>query len=88
MVKYMDSAYAWSGGWSKSDGRYLATNDGLLEFNLITNYKIYENFEMNIELDYIPNFMDNDTWKKAGMRNTSFDKQDVWKTWSFLNIPS
>ena len=43
---------------------------------------------MSIELDYIPNFMDNDTWKKAGMRNTSFDKQDVWKAWSFLNIPS
>ncbi|MEG6502192.1 MULTISPECIES: outer membrane homotrimeric porin [unclassified Desulfovibrio] len=79
MVKYMDSAYAWSGGWNKSDGPYLTTNDGLLEFNLINSYKIYENLEMNIELDYIANFMDNDTWKKAGARNTSFDKQDVWK---------
>ncbi len=25
------------------------------------------------------NFMDNDTWKKAGQRNTSFEKQDMWK---------
>ena len=25
------------------------------------------------------NFMDNDTWKKAGERNSSFQKQDMWK---------
>ena len=23
--------------------------------------------------------MDNDTWKKAGSRNSSFEKQDMWK---------
>ena len=40
---------------------------------------MYENFDINLELGYIANFVDNDTWKKAGARNTSFQKQDVWK---------
>ena len=39
----------------------------------------YTNLEMNLELDYLVNCMDNDTWKKAGSRNSSFEKQDMWK---------
>ena len=57
---------------------YLTTNDGLVEFNLVNSYKIYENLEMNLELDYVANFMDNSTWKKAN-GGGSFDKQDMWK---------
>lgn len=79
MVKYMDSAYAWNDGWGSATSPYLTTEDGLLELNLVNSYQMYENFEINLELDYVFNFMDNDTWKKAGMRNTSFERQDAWK---------
>ncbi len=79
MVKYMKNSYDWNNGTSNYDGPYLTTNDGLVEFNLVNSYKIYENLEMNLELDYLVNCMDNDTWKKAGARDTSFEKQDMWK---------
>lgn len=79
MVKYMENAWAWDKGMGSNTGPYLTTNDGLLEFNLVNNYKMYENFDINLELSYIANFVDNDTWKKAGDRDTSFQKQDVWK---------
>ena len=79
MVKYMKNAYDWNDGTSNYDGPYLTTEDGLVEFNLVNSYKIYENLEMNLELDYLVNCMDNDTWKKAGSRNSSFEKQDMWK---------
>ena len=79
MVKYMDSAYAWNYGTGTGASPYLTTEDGLLEFNLVNSYQMYENFDVNLELGYIANFMDNDTWKKAGMRDSSFQKQDMWK---------
>ncbi|MBD5417490.1 MAG: outer membrane homotrimeric porin [Desulfovibrio sp.] len=79
MVKYMENSFAWVDGWGTGTSPYLTTNDGLLEFNLVNNYKMYENFDINLELGYIANFMDNDTWKKAGARDSSFQKQDAWK---------
>ena len=78
-VKYMSNAYSWNRGSGKYDGPYLTTNDGLLEFNLVNEYKMYENFNVYLDLGYVANFMDNDTWKKAGRRDTSFEKQDMWK---------
>ena len=78
-VKYMATSYAWDDGRGNYDGPYLTTNDGLLEFNLVNEYKMYENFNVYLDLGYVANFMDNDTWKKAGQRNTSFEKQDMWK---------
>ena len=79
MVKYMGNSYSWADGWGNGTGPYLTTKDGMLEFNLVNKYKMYENFDINLELGYIANFMDNSTWKKAGARDTSFQKQDVWK---------
>ena len=80
MVKYMNNASSWADGYNTDvNGPYLTTNDGLLEFNLVNSYQMYENFDVNLELGYIVNFMDNDTWKKAGERNSSFQKQDMWK---------
>ena len=81
MVKYMRSASAWNDGIG-ADGPYLTTHDGLLEFNLVNAYQIYENLEMNLELGYVVNMMDNDTWRKRGYTgggNGSFSKQDAWK---------
>lgn len=79
MVKYMNNSYSWKPGWFSYTNPYMTTNDGLLEFNLINNYKMYENFDVNLELGYVANYMDNNTWKKAGMRDSSFQRQDTWK---------
>lgn len=52
----VDNAYAWTSTWDDSASTpYLTTNDGLLEFNLVNNYKMYENFDVNLELGYIAN---------------------------------
>ena len=81
MAKYATSPTAWEDG-SISDGLYLTRNDGLLEFNLINSYQMYENFEINLELGYMVNFFDDDTWKKAnggGDVPSAYEKQDAWK---------
>lgn len=83
MVKYMNSAYAWNNG--SIEGPYLTTNDGLLEFNLVNTYQIYENLQLNLELGYVVNMMDRDTWRHTGFSNASntyysqYSKQDMWK---------
>ena len=78
MVKYMGSGVAWNDTTATQDGPYLTTNDGLLEFNLVNSYQIYENLEANLELGYIVNMVDDDTWKRS-YRNDSYKKQDAWK---------
>lgn len=57
----MTTPYAWNSGWGSATGPYLTTEDGLLEFNLVTEYKMYENFTVNLDLAYVANFIDNDT---------------------------
>ena len=83
MVKYMNSAYAWNNGYDgySVEGPYLTTNDGLLEFNLVNTYQIYENLQLNLELGYVVNMIDQDTWKRDGYAsyNNQFSKQDMWK---------
>lgn len=79
MVKYMDTAYAWESTNNHFEGPYMTSNDGLLEFNLVNIYKMYENFNINVELGYIANFMDDNTWKKNYLDFGSYDKQDIWK---------
>lgn len=79
MVKYMTSAYAWESTSNRSDGPYLTTNDGLLELDFWTNYKIYENLSVNLDLGYIVNMVDNSTWSKDYANFGTFEKQDAWK---------
>ncbi|MBQ7607976.1 MAG: outer membrane homotrimeric porin [Desulfovibrionaceae bacterium] len=79
MVKYMDGASAWNSTSNLFDGPYMTTNDGLLEFNLVNVYQVYENFNINLELGYIANYMDDDTWKKSYAGWGSYEKQDLWK---------
>ena len=78
----MKDASSWQAGYG-GDGPYLTTNDGLLEFNLVNTWQAYENLSVNLELGYVANMIDKDTWKKAGYNNGagngSFDKQDAWK---------
>ena len=81
MVKYMDSAHAWysTAHDNHFEGPYMTTNDGLLEFNLVNVYKMYENFNINFELGYVCNFMDDDTWKRSYNNWGSYEKKDIWK---------
>lgn len=82
MVKYMESAYSWREGYG-GEGPYLTVNDYLLEFNLANQWNIYENLEANLELGYVVNMYDQDTWQKSGYYegkgNGKFEKQDAWK---------
>ena len=80
MVKYMGSGVAWDETTATQDGPYLTTNDGLLEFNLVNSWQIYENLEANLELGYIVNMMDKDTWDKSYIsEQRNWSKQDAWK---------
>ena len=79
MVKYMGSGVAWDDTTAAQDGPYLTTNDGLLEFNLVNSWQIYENLEANLELGYIINMMDKDTWDKSYVSDRNWSKQDAWK---------
>ena len=82
MAKYVGNSWGWNGSadgaYGTPEGPYLTTNDGLLEFNLVNSYQIYENLEANLELGYIVNMVDDDTWKRS-YRDDSYKKQDAWK---------
>ena len=82
MAKYVGNSWGWNGSadgaYGTPEGPYLTTNDGLLEFNLVNSYQIYENLEANLELGYIVNMVDDDTWKRS-YRTDSYKKQDAWK---------
>ena len=84
MAKYANNSWGWGSSYEAdySDAEmYLTTNDGLLEFNLVNAYQMYENFEVNLELGYIVNFIDQDTWDRSqgGRLGDSYKKQDAWK---------
>ena len=81
MVKYATTPLDWTNPQSNIDGPYLTTNDGLLEFNLLNKYKIYENLTAGLELGYIVNMMDRGTWNRSWTRASGvpFSKQDAWK---------
>jgi hypothetical protein len=76
MTRYMRNAWDWNTRFMEG---YMTVNDGLLEVSFIHEYQMYENFKINLELGYVANFMDNDTWSKAGAGDTNFEKQDMWK---------
>ena len=82
-AKYFQNSIGFLGDTSEGQTvpeLYLTKTDSILEFNLVNNYKMYENFDINFELGYMVNFIDNDTWKHSmAGRNYSFDKRDAWK---------
>ena len=82
MVKYMTSAVSWNENTlagNSVEGPYLTTNDGLLEFNLLNSWQIYENLQMHLDLAYVVNMIDKDTWERSFMDDNKFTKQDTWK---------
>ena len=85
MAKYAVSPWSWGsgteGGGVGDAEHYLTTHDGILEFNLVNSYQIYENLEVNLELGYMINFIDQDTWKRSngGRMGEAYEKQDAYK---------
>jgi hypothetical protein len=80
MVKYFATASSWDNN-TTYEGPYLTTNDNLVEFNLDSTYRIYENLSVNFDLGYIVNCMDQETWKhsRAWEASSNFSTHDAWK---------
>lgn len=82
MTKYVrGSQYgAFSKGWDQMDEcvMYLTTKDWLLEFNIDSAWKIYDNLEAMVELGYIVNGIDRDQWRKFG-NGGEWQKADAFK---------
>lgn len=74
MIKQTSSPQAWN----NADGLYLTTQDHLVEVNVDSTYKIYENLEAMVELGYIFNGMDRDAWRKHAA-DKSYQNADAWK---------
>lgn len=80
MIKYMDQNANFRGG----EGLYLTTNDGLVEVNVDTTYKIYENLTATLELGYIANVVDTSTWNRH-FRDSNISKGDAIKAALIFN---
>ena len=50
-----------------------------IEFDSYEDF--YENFQINLELSYLVNFIDQGTWERSigGTRGDTYAKQDAWK---------
>lgn len=83
MAKYMiGNNGTHSKGWDSIDDSmmYLTTQDSLVEINVDSVYKIYENLEAVVELGYVVNGMDTSLWKKHSSGNDrQWEKADAWK---------
>lgn len=58
---------------TRADGpnAYLTTTDSAWELNLVTNYKMYENFTVSLDAAYLRLNLDSDTWRGA--------ENGIWK---------
>ena len=80
MISYMESKAAWNQGGINNP--YLTTRDCLLEFNLDSTYRMYENFAVHLDLGYVFNLVDSSAWNRPWMdddRTVQFSKKDAWK---------
>ena len=81
MTRFMtDANGVHSKGWDGIDASvmYLTTADWLLEFNLDTTWKIYDNLEATLELAYVVNGIDRDQWRRHG-NGGAWEKGDAYK---------
>lgn len=87
MTKYMSSGSGvHSKGWDHIDDSviYLTTKDHLVEFNVDSTWKIYDNLEATVELGYIINGIDRAQWAKYG-NGATWQKADAWKAGVILS---
>lgn len=60
-------------------GRYLTEDDDLWEFDLNTQYSIYDELTAYLELGYIANNIDDNKWRNAGAINAATKGEDAYK---------
>lgn len=62
------------------DSMYLTDLDSALEIGLYNEYKMYDNFKIALDANYIAMFLDDSskTWKHAAMNGTNRDVRDAW----------
>jgi len=62
------------------DNMYLTDLDSALEIGLYNEYKMYDNFKIALDANYVALFLDdgNKTWKHAQMNGKSRDVRDAW----------
>ena len=90
MAKKMSKAGLWANGdnlggfegWSGGhDGLYLTTGDSALEFGLSNYYKMYDNFTISLEADYIALWLDTSSsaWGARHKEGKSIPQtKDAW----------
>lgn len=74
MIKYLTSLDS-----GESTVRYLTTNDYMLEFNLDSVWKIYDNLDLVVELGYIVNGTDQGAWNRSYRNDDSYQKGNGFK---------
>ena len=86
MAKYLPATGATKIGTASrgGEGFYLTTNDCLVEFNVDSSWKIYDNLEVVLELGYIVNGVDKGTWERS-YKGDRFDKGDGYKAALLFN---
>ena len=59
---------------------YLTDIDSVMEIGLYNEYKMYENFKIVLDANYLAVFLSNDssTWKRTPMNGASRDVRDAW----------
>jgi multidrug efflux pump subunit AcrB len=65
---------------SDVENLYLTDIDSVMEIGLYNEYKMYENFKIVLDANYLAVFLSNDssTWKRTPMNGTSRDVRDAW----------
>lgn len=74
MIPYLSSLDS-----GESKVRYLTTKDYLVEFNLDSVLKLYDNFALVFELAYIFNGVDKGAWNRSYRGDSSFQTADGYK---------
>ena len=65
-----------------SQGLYLTDKDHAFEVNFDTNYNIYDNLILTVELGYINLDLDGDVWNKTGIEENAY-KAGAYLTYNF-----
>ena len=62
------------------ENMYLTDLDSALEIGLYNEYKMYDNFKIALDANYVAMFLDDShkTWKDARMNGKSRDVRDAW----------
>ncbi|MDR2851126.1 MAG: hypothetical protein LBV65_03710, partial [Desulfovibrio sp.] len=70
--------YAANEGGLGRDPLYMTTLDSAVEFGLTTVYKMYDNFQVYVDANYIATWLDKDVWGKSTMNGNNDDVRDPW----------